>query len=70
MRKTLVDKLAERVGGLDGDLVASTAANLQVPVGDYAPEPQPQPPAAGVPIIAGEMSVPDFDELLRLASRG
>lgn len=64
MRKTLIDALSGRVGKLDGDLTAVTAANCQVPVEPYVPQRQPEPPACGVPIIAGEMVLPDWDALL------
>lgn len=68
MRRTLVDRLAERITEpAEGPAVDLTAA-LLAPAIPYAPRPQAEPPACGAPIVAGELVLPDWDLMLRQTS--
>lgn len=66
MRKTLVDRLAERIAEATEGPAVDLAAALLSPAIPYAPQPQAEPPpACGVPIVAGELVLPDWDLMLR-----
>lgn len=64
MRKTLVDRLAERIAEpVESDLLW-LEVNCLAPVVPFAPLPAVDAPSAAVPIVAGELVLPDWDGLL------